>query len=83
MGLNIKNPEVEQLINQVAMELGISKTEAVRQAMKDKIQLLGISDKADRSRRLHELLDDLHAKNPQLKNARITKEEYDALYDYL
>lgn len=81
MGLNIKNPEVEQLVNQVAAELGVSKTEAVKLAMQEKIQLLGISDKERRHKELRKILDDLHARNPELKNIRITKEDYDALND--
>jgi hypothetical protein len=33
MGLNIKNSEVEKLVAQVARATGVSKTEAVRQAL--------------------------------------------------
>jgi hypothetical protein len=83
MGLNIKNEVVEQLVNEVALKLGVSKTEAVRQALLDKAKILGLMDKEKRHSRLREYLDELHAKNPDLKNMKVTKEDYDALYDYL
>jgi hypothetical protein len=35
MGLNIKNPEVENLANEVAALLGVNKTEALRQALEE------------------------------------------------
>ncbi len=36
MGLNIKNPEVERLAAEVATLSGVSKTEAIRQALLDR-----------------------------------------------
>jgi antitoxin VapB len=40
MALNLKNPEVERLVNEVAELAGESKTEAVRQALLERRQRL-------------------------------------------
>lgn len=42
MGLNIKNPEVERLVAEVAAATGESKTEAIRQAMVERKRRLGL-----------------------------------------
>ena len=37
MGLNIKNDEVNELVTQLAVQLGVSKTEAIKIAVKERI----------------------------------------------
>lgn len=43
MALNIKNPEVEALVEQVVGLTGESKTEAVRQALAERVERLSTS----------------------------------------
>ena len=81
MGLNIKNPEVEQLVNQVAIQLGVSKTEAIRQAMQDKAQLLGISVPRKDPAKFRAFLEDMWQKYPAILENKVTKAEYDAIYE--
>jgi len=77
MGLNIKNPEVEALINEVARATGETKTEAVRQAMLDRKNQLALPSVEERVRAHTEWLE----KNvwslipPEQLGKRLTKEE--------
>ena len=58
MGLNIKNPEVENLVNEVAALLGVNKTEAIRQALEERKHLLSFQViKTDRRAKLKNLLE--------------------------
>ena len=58
MGLNIKNDEVERLVDQVATMTGESKTEAVRVALLERRRRLQLDQPADlRSQRLTEFLE--------------------------
>ena len=57
MPLNIKNPEVERLVTEVAELTGESKTEAVRQAMGERLRRLRLrGDEAGRTDRLERFL---------------------------
>lgn len=42
MALSIKNPEVERLVDEVARITGESKTEAVRKALEERLELLAL-----------------------------------------
>jgi antitoxin VapB len=58
MGLNIKNPQVERLAEEVARLAGESKTEAIRQALIDRLARLKYRLKPqNRSARLHAFLE--------------------------
>lgn len=58
MALNIKNPEVERLVNAVADLTGESKTEAVRRAMGDRLRRLRLRlDERARADRLQRFLE--------------------------
>ncbi|HKK91903.1 MAG TPA: type II toxin-antitoxin system VapB family antitoxin [Longimicrobiales bacterium] len=57
MPLNIKNPEVERLVSEVAELTGESKTEAVRRAMDDRLRRLRLRiDERARTDRLERFL---------------------------
>ena len=67
MGLNIKNPEVEGLVKEVADLMGVNKTEAIRQALEEKKAspiLAGHSDQPARKIEIPARAGDL-AKNPE------------------
>ena len=58
MPLNIKNPEVERLVAEVAALTGQSKTEAVRQALKARRAQLALVEGADnRAARIQRVLE--------------------------
>ncbi|HUP18471.1 MAG TPA: type II toxin-antitoxin system VapB family antitoxin [Gemmatimonadota bacterium] len=58
MALNIKNPEVERLVDEVVDLTGETKTEAVRQALLERKRRLGFRlARTDRKRRLREFLE--------------------------
>lgn len=81
MGLNIKNPEVERLAAEVAAALGVTKTEAIRQALEDRAKVLGIADRRKGLEDFHRTLEKLWAENPEIRNIKITKEDYDAIFE--
>jgi len=59
MPLNIKNPEVERLVAEVAALTGESKTEAVRQALKQRRARLAFREVSEsRAARVRRLLED-------------------------
>ncbi len=57
MPLNIKNPQVERLINEVARLTGESKTEAVRKALEERRARLSYRISEDRGARLRRFLE--------------------------
>lgn len=81
MGLNIKNAEVERLAAEVAHALGVTKTEAIRQSLEDRAKSLGIESKTAKYQKFREYMDNLHREHPEIREVRITKEDYDALYE--
>lgn len=81
MGLNIKNPEVERLATEVAAALGVTKTEAIRQALEDRAKILGLDAKLKRHQEFREYMNHVHEQHPEIREVRITKEDYDALYE--
>jgi len=57
MGLNIKNPKVEQLAKQLAAETGQSITGAIEQALAGELQRLRLNDDYEiRKARIKEIL---------------------------
>ncbi|MBS1700390.1 MAG: type II toxin-antitoxin system VapB family antitoxin [Armatimonadetes bacterium] len=81
MGLNIKNAEVERLATEVAKAMGVSKTEAIRQALADKSKILGVGRKEKGHEEFHAFLEDMWKRYPMIRETRITKEDYDAIYE--
>jgi hypothetical protein len=81
MGLNIKNTEVEKLVSEVALQLGVSKTEAIRQAMQDKAQLLGIPAPKKDPAKFRAFLEEMWQQYPAVRENKVTKADYDALYE--
>ncbi len=84
MALNIKNPDVERLAEEVARLTGSSKTEAIRQALlerRDRVAALTSSD--SREERLRQFLE-LRVWPAILRKARRrwTKDEEDAALGY-
>jgi antitoxin VapB len=60
MGINIKNPETERLIRELADEAGEGKTEAVDVAVRERLERLrSAKAKKKRLRRMRELIDEL------------------------
>jgi antitoxin VapB len=58
MGLNIKNKDVERLIDEVTLLTGESKTEAVRRSLEERRARLGYHrDANDRAGRLRRFLE--------------------------
>ena len=59
MPLSIKNAEVERLVAEIAKLTGESKTEAVRQALKERRSRLALRESAEnRAARIRRLLED-------------------------
>jgi len=84
MGLNIKNPEVNQLIEEVAAATGESKTEAVRQAMLDRKQKLALPPADERWKAIKEKMDREFWPliPPELRGRTISQEEQDEVLGY-
>lgn len=82
MALNIKNPQVERLVNEIAAATGESKTEVVRRALEERQARLRLQI-ADRSRgrRIARLLaDEIWPLVPEEEvGRRLTREEEDAI----
>jgi hypothetical protein len=79
MGLTIKDDEVERLVNQVVSQVGVSKIEAICQAMQDKAQLLGIPELKKGPAKFSAFLEDKWQKCPAVLEYKVTKAEYDAI----
>ena len=82
MSLNIKNPEVERLANELAKELGVTKTEAIRLALAEKVQILGLPEKKKKDHSaFNAYLEKMWAKYPAIREFKFSKEEDDALFE--
>lgn len=81
MGLNIKNAEVERLATEVAKVMGVSKTEALRQVLQDRAQVLGIPDRRKSLEEFHRMLEKMWEENPSIRQTKITKEDFDAIFE--
>lgn len=84
MGLNIKNPQVEQLAAEVATLAGESKTEAIRRALLERRARLQTYGPAGAQRNLREYVD----RNvwplipPEAFGRTLSREEEDAILGY-
>ncbi|GMV87478.1 MAG: putative antitoxin VapB36 [Chthonomonas sp.] len=84
MGLNIKNPEVERLIAEVAARTGETKTEAVRQAMLQRLDsLVANPHKEQRNARLAAFIEGQRKRlPPHLIGRCVSKEEREEILGY-
>lgn len=85
MALNIKNPEVERLAAEVARMAHETKTEAIRRALLDRKQRLGIRrTESSRAERLRAFLEtEVWPKiPPELRERGISKEEREEILGY-
>jgi|CXWJ01.1.fsa_nt_gi antitoxin VapB len=85
MSLNIKNPEVERLVEEIIDLTGESKTEAIRKALDERRQRLILHTVAPRSeaRLLAFLEDEIWSQvPPEVLGKPITKAEEEAILGY-
>ena len=85
MALNIKNQEVENLLDEVVKMTGESKTEAVRKALEERHQRLSMRFIApqDEERLISFLEDEIWPQVPaELLGTRLTKEEEENILGY-
>ncbi len=85
MALNIKNPEVERLVNEVIAVTGESKTEAIRQALTERRARLRLRvDSAARGRQVRRFLEhEVWARVPEDQRGRApTREERETILGY-
>lgn len=85
MPLNIKNPEVELLAEEVSKLTKESKTQAIKRALEDrKASLLSKGLQLDKEARVMHFLENRLWKNINLKKLKLlTKEEENKLLGYL
>ena len=85
MALNIKNPEVERLADQVSKMTGETKTEAIRKALIDRKGRLSVTAvQGDRRARLIRFLErDVWPLVPRrLRSRRLSRKEHDDILGY-
>ena len=85
MALNIKNQNVESLVEQVVQMTGESKTEAVRRSLEERLQRLSLRVTADRDegRLIAFLQDEIWAQIPPEKlGKKISKEDEERILGY-
>ncbi len=85
MALNIKNADVERLLDEVVQMTGESKTEAVRKALAERQQRLSLNFASHQHeiRLLAFLQDEVWPRVPEaLLGARLTKAEEEAILGY-
>ena len=85
MALNIKNPDVETLLEEMVKVTGESKTEAVRKALEERQQRLALRFMAPQGedRFLSFLEDEIWPQiPPHLFGVRLTKEEEEQILGY-
>ena len=85
MPLSIKNAEVERLVAEVAELTGESKTEAVRQALKERRARLALRESAqNRAARIRRLLEDevWPSMPADVLGATISREEEERILGY-
>ncbi|MGH3707708.1 MAG: type II toxin-antitoxin system VapB family antitoxin [Pseudonocardiaceae bacterium] len=84
MALNIKDPEAERLVAEVAVLAGETKTTAVRVALRERLERLHASaaaeDPADRLRRF--LVDEVWPQVPVELRGGLAKREREAILGY-
>lgn len=85
MALNLKNPEVERLVEEVSRLTGESKTEAVRKALEERKERLAMHVvKRDRyEEAIHWLETEVWPNiDPAVRGKRLSKEEKEELLGY-
>jgi antitoxin VapB len=84
MALNIKNVEVEELAKQVAGAAGVSKTEAIRQALLEKKDRLGLRSGKEQWEALRPMFErDIWAHiDPKVLGKGVSQEEQDEILGY-
>ena len=83
MPLNIKNAEVEALVNEVVSLTGESKTEAVRKALLERKAKLDLESAAPRKERLRQFLKQTWSEMPEhLLGKGVSQEAQDELLGY-
>lgn len=85
MALNIKDPETEEVVRQLARRRGLSLTEAVRMAVRSELDKdeLSEDEKARRIAAAHERMADFYKKyNIKPAERSMTKEEMDDIIGY-
>jgi hypothetical protein len=84
MGLNLKDEETVALVSEVAKRLGTTKTAAVRQLARERLEQLDDASKADRDERLRQATEWLETNVwPRSAEVRhLTKEEEEELLGY-
>ena len=85
MALNIKNPDVEKLLDEVVQMTGESKTEAVRKALEERRQRLSLrfGTRQNEIRLLTFLQDEVWPQVPaELRGTRLTKAAEEAILGY-
>lgn len=83
MPLNIKNAEVEALVNEVVSLTGESKTEAVRKALLERKAKLDLENAEPRKERLRQFLEETWSQMPDhLLGKSVSQEEQDELLGY-
>lgn len=85
MALNIKNPDVEKLLEELVQITGESKTEAVRKALAERQERLALRyGRQQPEIRLHAFLqDEVWPQIPaDLRGTRLTKAEEEAILGY-
>jgi len=82
MSLNIKNPEVLALAEEVARMTGETKTEAIRKSLDERRRTLGV-DLRDRAERHRALLEEFWATVPAgVLGKQTTKEEVEEMLGF-
>ena len=85
MALNIKNPEVERLTEEIVALTGETKTEAIRRALEDRLARLAYrAATVDRAKRLMRLLEtEVWPRVPETERGkRLSRVAEDALLGY-
>ena len=85
MSLNVKNPDVERLLDELVELTGGTKTEAIRKALDERRQRLALQMITPRNEaRLLAFLEEevWPAVPPELLGTRLTKEEEEAILGY-
>ena len=85
MALNIKNEDVEALLDEVVRITGETKTEAVRKALEERRQRLALRAGArpDEARLLSFLADEIWPQIPaELRGSRLSKREEEEILGY-
>jgi antitoxin VapB len=84
MALNLKNPDVERLVDEIVAITGESKTEAIRRALEERREKLALRRGAeDRARRIRIFLEEVWRSIPRSKLGKpLARGEKEAILGY-